>query len=114
MSIILDPPIDPRHTDIWDIYKIYIPEMIFAYLAVLQVVSGYHKKEHGIEAMDLTVAAARKEWLSQTFQETRRMRELVDRIADVSRFMVEIGEKGRVKVTKEGKTANIWNLNRQG
>ncbi|OAG10228.1 uncharacterized protein CC84DRAFT_1161205 [Paraphaeosphaeria sporulosa] len=114
ISIVLEPTVDPRHTDIWDIYKIYIPEIILAYLAVLQVAFLFYKREHGIEAMDLMVAVARKEWLSQTFQETKRMRELVDRIADVSRFMVEVGEKGKVKVTKEGKTANIWNLNRQG
>lgn len=114
MSIILEPTVDPRQTDIWDIYKIYIPEIILAYHAVLHVAFLFSKREHGIEAMDLMVAVARKEWLSQAFQETKRMRELVNRIADVSRSMVEVGEKSKVKVSKEGKTAHIWNLNRQG
>jgi len=90
-----------------------MPEMILAYLAVLQVAFLFSKREHGIEAMDLSVTVASKTWLSQTFQETKRMRELVGRIADVSLAMVEIGERSKVKVTKDGKTAQIWNLNRQ-
>ena len=113
MSIILEPTDDPRHSDLWEIYKVYMPEMILAYLAVLQVAFLFSKREHGIEAMDLSVTVASKTWLSQTFQETKRMRELVGRIADVSLAMVEIGERSKVKVTKDGKTAQIWNLNRQ-
>ncbi|KAL1597773.1 Nucleoporin nup84 [Paraconiothyrium brasiliense] len=113
ISVILEPMDDPSHTDVWDIYKIYIPEIILAYLAVLQVAFLFSKREHAIEAMDLIVAVARKEWLSKTFQESKRMRELVNRLADVSRSMVEVGEKSKVKVTKEGKTAHLWNLNRQ-
>lgn len=113
MSIILEPTDDPRHTDLWEIYKIYVPEMILAYLAVLQAAFLFSKREHGIEAMDLSVTVASTKWLSQVFQETKRMRELVGRIADVSLSMMRVGGMSKVKVTKDGKTANIWNLERQ-
>jgi nuclear pore complex protein Nup107 len=82
---------DHTQTDPENSYKVlcaYIPEIVLAYLAVLQV-----------------------------FVDTKRMRELVDALAQISKFMLRLGEfepkkSGLVKKRgSKGETLRIWDLN---
>jgi nuclear pore complex protein Nup107 len=84
-------------------------------LSVLQAASWILKPDYFTEAMDLAVALTEKEWLNKTFQETGRVRELVQRLADVSAssLLSAKQDKKEAKVSKLGHTRAIWDPNRQ-
>lgn len=112
---ILDFNFDPAQTIWWGIYKVYMPEFVLAYFSVLQAASWIVKPEHFTEAMDLAISVAENDWLNRTFVETKRLRELMQRIADVSAssLLSNQQDKKEAKVSKLGHTRAIWDPNRQ-
>lgn len=124
MASIFEPFYDPCEDPvIWAIYKAYIPEIVLVYLSVLQAGSLFLHRDLIVKAMDLSVTLAdeEKDWLQMAFKETKRMRELMDRLADVSKTSLDLGEHGdsksKSKFTKKrgskGETLRIWDLNAQ-
>jgi nuclear pore complex protein Nup107 len=117
---------DHTQTDPENSYKVlcaYIPEIVLAYLAVLHTAATFLKRETAaalvVKAMDVATLVADDEngWLQQVFVDTKRMRELVDALAQISKFMLRLGEfepkkSGLVKKRgSKGETLRIWDLN---
>jgi len=108
----------PLGNEIEELYRNYIPEIVIGYMSVLQAGSFFIHRDSAVKAMDLVVAIADDErsWLQQLFMQTKRMRELVNRITDVSKAIIKLGEHGigkdKDKVGKKrgnkGETLGIW------
>jgi nuclear pore complex protein Nup107 len=116
---IFDPTFNPmKDANMWKVYKAYVPELIIAYLSVLQSGAFYIHRDNVTKAMDIAtiVADEEKVWLQQVFMQTGRMKELVSTLARVSKAMLKLGEFGDGKKTKgkrgsKGETLRIWDPN---
>jgi nuclear pore complex protein Nup107 len=104
--------------DTTNLKRVYIPEIVIAYLSVLQSASFFLNRDLAIKAMEVAtlVADANSEWLQDLFLATGRMSELVDTLAQVSQAMLKLNEhEGKKKETKKrgskGETLRIWDLN---
>jgi nuclear pore complex protein Nup107 len=105
----------------WDLRRAYIPEIVLAYLSVLQIASFFLQRESStsttIRAMEVAnlVADDDNKWLQKVFLETGRMGQLVESLAHVSRAMLQVNEqepkKGAIKKRgSRGETMRIWDL----
>ncbi|KNG47127.1 nuclear pore complex protein nup107 [Stemphylium lycopersici] len=100
----------------WDLLKAYIPDMILAYLSVLQSASWFLNKDPAIKAMEVAVAVADKgnEWVQRCLLETGRMSEVLECLAGVSKCMLKLTEGGKEKGNRKrggkGETLRIWDL----
>ncbi|EMD95802.1 hypothetical protein COCC4DRAFT_183608 [Bipolaris maydis ATCC 48331] len=100
----------------WDLLKAYIPDIILAYLSVLQSASWFLNKDPAIKAMEVAVVIADKsnEWLQRCLLETGRMSEVLECLAGVSKCMLKLTEGGKEKGNKKrggkGETLRIWDL----
>lgn len=120
-NLLVDPSYDPTtSTQLWDLYKAYIPELVLGYLSVLQAGSFFIHRDTATKAMDLATVIADddKTWLQRAFVDTGRMSELVETLANVSKAMLKLGEHGDGKSkigTKKrgskGETLRIWDIN---
>ncbi|KAF1966159.1 hypothetical protein BU23DRAFT_603734 [Bimuria novae-zelandiae CBS 107.79] len=110
---ILEPDFDPLQSHWWEIYKIYMPEFVLAYISVLQAATWFLKAESFTKAMDLTVSLAERNWLHETFVQTKRIRELMQSIADISASSLFLKKKKGAKMGKQGEIATIWDPNRK-
>jgi nuclear pore complex protein Nup107 len=97
--------------------RAYVPEIIIAYLSVLQTASFLLHRETAIKAMEIAnvVADPDNEWLQDLFLKTGRMSELVQTLAKVSQAMLNLNEfEGKKKESKKrgskGETLRIWDL----
>jgi nuclear pore complex protein Nup107 len=96
--------------------KAYIPDVVLAYLSVLQSASYFLQKDPAIQAMEVAVMVAdeQNEWVQRVLLETGRMSELVDALAGVSKAMLRLGEGAKEKPVKKrggkGETMRLWNL----
>lgn len=97
--------------------KAYIPDIVLAYLSVLQSASYFLQRDPAIQAMEVAVMVAdeQNEWLQKIFLQTGRMSELVDCLACVSKAMLRLTEGGEKKAEKKkrggkGETLRIWDL----
>lgn len=97
--------------------RAYIPDIVLAYLSVLQSASYFLQRDPAIQAMEVAVMVAdeQNEWLQKVFLQTGRMSELVDCLACVSKAMLRLTEGGEKKVDKKkrgskGETLRIWDL----
>ncbi len=73
-----------------------MPDIVLAYLSVLQSGSYFLQRDPAIQAMEVAVMVAdeQNEWLQRIFLETGRMSELVDCLACVSKAMLRLTEGG--------------------
>jgi len=105
----------------WDLRRAYIPEIVLAYLSVLQIASFFVQRESAtsttIKAMEIAnlVADDDNKWLQKVFLDTGRMGELLQSLAQVSRAMLLVNEqepkKGAIKKRgSRGETTRIWDL----
>ncbi|PVI03532.1 nuclear pore complex protein-like protein Nup107 [Periconia macrospinosa] len=115
---VLDPKFDPT-TDatIWMVYKAYVPEVIIAYLSVLQSGAFFIHRDTATKAMDVAtiVADSEREWLQKVFLQTGRMKDFVTVVANVSKAMLKLGEHADGKtMTKKrdskGQSLRIWDM----
>lgn len=117
-SISLYSAADPHYLteQTWDLLKAYIPDMVLAYLSVLQSASWFLNKDPAIKAMEVAVVIADKsnEWLQHCLLETGRMSEVLECLAGVSKCMLKLTEGGKEKGNKKrggkGETLRIWDL----
>jgi nuclear pore complex protein Nup107 len=101
----------------WNLMKAYIPDMILAYLSVLQSASWFLNKEPAVKAMEVAVLVADgdNEWVQKCLLETGRMSEVVDCLAQVSRAMLKLGagsskDAMAKKRGGKGETLRLWDL----
>ena len=108
------------NSDAMRVKHIYIPEIIIAYISVVQSMAVFTSREITTKTMDIATVIADSErvWLQNVFMETGRMGELVDMLALTSKAMltmVEDGGKSRrdggKKRGSKGETNRIWDLN---
>ena len=104
--------------DMLNLKRAYVPEIIIAYLSVLQSASFFLNRESALVAMEVAtlVADDANAWLQDLFVQTGRMRELVATLAQVSKAMLKLTEhEGKKKETRKrggkGETLRIWDLN---
>lgn len=117
-SVSTSAAVDPDYLteQTWDLLKAYIPDMILAYLSVLQSASWFLNKDPAIKAMEVAVAIADKsnEWVQRCLLETGRMSEVLECLANVSKCMLKLTEGGKEKGNKKrggkGETLRIWDL----
>lgn len=122
MTLLLNPSHEvSKHPVIWLLFKAYYPELVIAYLSVLQSGAFFIHRDSAVKAMDVAtiVADEDRSWLQRAFIRTGRMSELVDALARVSKAMLRLGEHGdgKVKSGKKrggtGETLRIWDINVQ-
>ncbi|KAI4650803.1 hypothetical protein J4E93_003160 [Alternaria ventricosa] len=109
---------DPEYlTDkTWELIKAYIPDMILAYLSVLQAAAWFLNKDPAIKAMEVAVVVADRsnEWVQRCLLETGRMSEVLECLAAVSKCMLKLTEGGKEKGIKKrggkGETLRLWDL----
>jgi nuclear pore complex protein Nup107 len=118
----LIPSLDDSHSpdtpDMINLKRAYVPEIVIAYLSVLQSASFFLNRDLAIKAMEVATLVADEDnaWLQELFLQTGRMSELVDTLAQVSKAMLKLNEHdGKKKETKKrgskGETLRIWDLN---
>ncbi|KAF1919735.1 107-domain-containing protein [Ampelomyces quisqualis] len=106
----------------WKLKCAYIPEIVLAYISVLQTSAFFMQRDSavssGVKAVEIANLVADQEnaWLQEVFLQTGRMSELVDALAMVSKAMLKLSEHEPKKtVTKKrgskGETLRIWDLN---
>lgn len=103
--------------DGYEIRRVYIPEIVLAYISVVQPAAFFNSKEYLTKALDIAVVVAdkNKEWLQKAFLAAGRMDELVTMLAESSRAMLRLGEtdpklrKGQGKKGPRGESVVIWN-----
>ncbi|KAF2265832.1 nuclear pore complex protein-like protein Nup107 [Lojkania enalia] len=106
--------------DFQDIKKIFIPEILIAYLSVIQAYSFFITSNTSIKAMELATVVADDQcaWLQKAFMDSGRMAEFVDALAEVSKAMLRLGARDDKKKTKKrgsrGEMLRIWDLNANG
>lgn len=115
-AAIIDPLMAPT---LIGVYYTYYPDILLAYLSVLQSGSFFLHRDSATKAMDLAtlVADQEREWLQNILLEQGRMKELVTALAHVSKAMLRLGEhdsgkaKGGKKRGGKGEALRIWDLN---
>ncbi len=98
--------------------RLYLPEIILAYISALHFAGHAHTREHLITIMDLATSIADNEDLSDCFKDTGRMAELVDSLALASKVMLALNEdsingasgRKRGKGAKNGKKLAMWEI----
>lgn len=119
-SMHLDPKAET--SDSWNLKCAYIPEIVLAYLSVLQTAAFFWQRDSGgssaVKAMEVAnlIADDKNVWLQKVFLETGRMSELVDALAEVGKAMLRLNEhepkkSGTKKRGSRGETLRIWDLN---
>lgn len=95
----------------------YLPDIVLAYLSVLQTASWFLQRESINKAMDVAVlvADADQAWLQNIFMKTGTMTELMNCLANVSKATLKLTEAGTKKVESKkrgskGETLKIWDL----
>jgi len=109
---------DPHYLteETWDLMKAYIPDIVLAYLSVLQSACWFLNKDLAIKAMEVAVVVADKgnEWVQRCLLETGRMSEVLECLAHVSHCMLKLNESGKEKGSKKrggkGETLRLWDL----
>ena len=97
--------------DLQKIRRLYLPEMILAYMSVLHCAGHLLSREFLIESMDLTTKIAQNEELIECFKATGRMAELVDGFALTSKAMLRLNEAPEAgKGSKKRRGKNVKNL----
>jgi nuclear pore complex protein Nup107 len=107
----------PETVDSANLKRAYLPDIVLAYLSVLQPASYFLHRELANKAMEVAVLVADSDqkWLQRVFLQTGRMSELVDCLANVSKAMLRLTEHETKKVEKKkrgskGETLRIWDL----
>jgi nuclear pore complex protein Nup107 len=113
---------EAENPDTWNLKFAYIPEIVLAYLSVLQTAAFFLQRDSAVSsavrAMEIAnlVADEENEWLQEVFLKTGRMSELVDALAMVSKAMLRLNEhepkkSASKKRGSKGETLRIWDLN---
>lgn len=108
-------PEAPTH-DTNNLRNAYMPDLVLAYLSVLQTSSYFLHRDPAVKAMEIAVLVADEEnkWLQRVLLRTGRMSELVDCLACVGKAMLRLGEfekkGGKGKRGGRGETLRIWDL----
>ncbi|KAF2658756.1 nuclear pore complex protein-like protein Nup107 [Lophiostoma macrostomum CBS 122681] len=120
LASFLANPDAQNHEDAARIRHLYIPEIVLAFICVVQSMSQFGTRDTSTKAMDLATLIADEDnsWLQNVFMETGRMTELVDMLALTSRKMLQMVEDGGKprsiggkKRGNRGETNRIWDLN---
>ncbi|KAH6882702.1 107-domain-containing protein [Alternaria rosae] len=109
---------DPEYltSKTWELMKAYVPDIILAYLSVLQAAAWFLNKDPAIKAMEVAVVVADRsnEWVQRCLLETGRMSEVLECLAAVSKCMLKLTEGGKEKGNKKrggkGETLRLWDL----
>jgi len=108
---------EPPTQDAANLRCAYLPEILLAYLSVLQTSSFFLQRDPAIKAMHVAVLVADEDyhWLQKILLRTGRMSDLVDCLACVSKAMLRLAEfdkKAADKVRRggRGETLRIWDL----
>lgn len=104
---------DSPGTDPWFIKKRYIPEVVLAYITVVQSAAYFTNRDLITKAMDIAtlVADPERDWLQAVFMGSARMTELVDMLAETSKAMLRMGEiagKTPKRRGSSGATVKVW------
>ncbi|KAF2473871.1 nuclear pore complex protein-like protein Nup107 [Lindgomyces ingoldianus] len=114
------PRLEREATEHWRLTLTYIPEVILSYLSVVQAASFFLSRDLSVKAMEVAnmVADVANQWVQDAFMETKRMTQLVDMLAVVSKAMLELSEMEEKKSRGSGKkrgsrgaTLRIWDVN---
>jgi nuclear pore complex protein Nup107 len=96
----------------------YIPELVLAWISVVQACAFFVNRETATKAMDIVTLVADEDtkWVRVMFQTHGRLKELVDALAVVGRAMLVLGEhegksKGAKKRGWKGESLRIWDVN---
>lgn len=115
---VFQPSFDPtKDNNLWLIYKAYVPELILAYLTVLQSGAFFIHRDTATKAMDVAtiVADSEREWLQKVFLETGKMKDFVTVLANVSKAMLKLGEHADNKTMAKkresrGQSLRLWDM----
>lgn len=107
--------VDAEAEDFRNIRMAYLPEVVLAYLAVLDFSSRCLSRDLLLKGMDLAaLIAAEDSDLATCFMEAGRMNELVDSFACMSKAMIQAEERGaknvKGKKKRNGETLGIWTV----
>jgi nuclear pore complex protein Nup107 len=112
---------EPEWLDSWKLKCAFIPDIVLAYISVLQTATFFLQRETAVtaavKAMEIAnmVADKENEWLQKVFLQTGKMTDLVDALAMVSKAMLRLNEhEPKKSATKKrgskGETLRIWDL----
>ena len=92
-----------------------MPEVILAYLAVLNFSSRYLSRDLLLKSMDLAAAIAEEgSELAACFEAADRMPELVDCFAFLSKSIIQAEARGakssKGKKKRDGETLDLWTV----
>ena len=92
-----------------------LPEVVLAYITVLEKSSRFLSRDLLLKGMDLAaLIAAEDSDLAECFMTAGRMAELVDAFASLSKTMIQadnLGGKGaKGKKRKNGETLSLWSI----
>ncbi|ORY18303.1 nuclear pore complex protein-like protein Nup107 [Clohesyomyces aquaticus] len=105
------------------IFLAYVPEIILTYLSIAQAGSFFLSRDLSTKAMEMAnlVADDRNKWVQDAFLGTKRMTQLVEMLARVSKAMLSLSEieegarrsamAGGKKRGSRGETVRIWDVN---
>lgn len=114
----VNPALMREHNDFHHLKKAYIPDVLLAYLAVVQAASFFMNRDSATEAMEVAnlVADDDNAWIQKVLLETNRMTDLVDMLAKLSQAMLILGagedkkKVGSRKRGSRGESLRIWDL----
>ncbi|KAF1937201.1 hypothetical protein EJ02DRAFT_438034 [Clathrospora elynae] len=107
---------ESQSQDDWELRKAYIPDIILAYLSVLQSASYFLQRDPAVKAMEVAVQVADESnaWVQKVLVEAGSMSELVDALACVSKAMLRLTEGKEKGSSKKrggrGETLRVWEL----
>lgn len=107
--------VDAEAEDFRNIRMSYLPEVVLAYLVVLDFSARCLSRDLLLKGMDLAaLIAAEDSDLAVCFLEARRMNELVDSFACMSKAMIQAEDQGaknvKGKKKRNGETLSIWTV----
>ncbi|KEY71615.1 hypothetical protein S7711_08084 [Stachybotrys chartarum IBT 7711] len=114
----LVPEIEEGDKELERLRKLYLTETVLAYVSTLHFAGARGSRDHLLECMDLAaVVAERNSDLAQSFVEAKRMKELVEAFAGVSKALAtaapdkKSGALGSKKLREMGWSRDIWSVN---
>ncbi|KAI9750668.1 MAG: hypothetical protein M4579_006364 [Chaenotheca gracillima] len=116
---LLDLPNDKHLADVVVIRERYLPELVLAYVSVIQLAGHVLSREILTQNLNLaTIIAAEDSDLLPCFQKSGRLPELVTALATTSKAILKAGEEKSMGAAKTGgrmkrgggETLGIWNI----
>lgn len=96
--------------DLHSIRTLYVPQLVLEYHSALYFAAHALSSEILLDCPNLAIRVASDPMLTAAFQDSRRMRELVDALALSSKAMTMVSHKNRKKRFATGETLSIWDV----